>query len=184
MDNLGQSRNELHDICAFCHKSEDREQGVRFSACGKCRRNAGRNVLYCSRSVTYHRPIRSFSKADIIIRKCQVSDWNSGVPRPHKQICGRRLDHGAVDLTPAADAPKTLADFQELPDDEKLLKALLFPPPRPGFRRSAALIYQMGKLQEERDLDYLVRDMLYSVCRISSSRRRRFLLPWTSIWVS
>ena len=103
--------------------------------------------------------MRIATRAELMgmLRKCQVYDWKYGIPRPHKQICGRPLDANALRQESAGTSTKfTLSDFQSLPKDEKALTQLLFPPPRPGYRRSPALVYQLGMLKENRDVDYMV----------------------------
>lgn len=47
LKDLGASRKELPEVCTNCDRREDKESGVHFRACSKCRK-IGRLVLYCS----------------------------------------------------------------------------------------------------------------------------------------
>ena len=47
LKDLGATRKEFKEICTSCSTREDKERGIQFRACSKCRK-IGRLVLYCS----------------------------------------------------------------------------------------------------------------------------------------
>lgn len=83
----------------------------------------------------------------IVHSECQKDDWVHGTPRPHKTICGKRLDEDTINQ-PRQSTKSNL------------------PPPDPGHKRSIALLHQMSVLTEfveqRISCDYLVRLWLVS----------------------
>ena len=47
---INTSTNEVRNACVTCHKMEDKDKGVKCSACSSCRK-IGRIVFYCSQCV-------------------------------------------------------------------------------------------------------------------------------------
>ena len=76
-------------------------------------------------------------------RECQKEDWKSGIPRPHKAICGKAIGNDPESLTNTS--PESPSIF-----------SLMIPKPDPNFRRSPALLHQINKLKEHPDVDYTV----------------------------
>ncbi|GJE88196.1 zinc finger MYND domain-containing protein [Phanerochaete sordida] len=65
-------RTDKEYACVRCNKLQSElGEGREMQRCGRCA-GAGRKVLYCS-------------------RECQRLDWAQGVPKPHKETCGRKL---------------------------------------------------------------------------------------------
>lgn len=83
-------------------------------------------------------------KPNVVVRECQVNDWKNGRPQPHKQICGK---------------PLTEDDFQTAATTDTGTSNLApwLPPADPTFKRSPALLLQLRRLTEKRDVDYVVR---------------------------
>lgn len=79
----------------------------------------------------------------VLDSECQIMDWDDGMPRPHKQMCGRPLDEGVLKL--AVESPDTGTAEEQF---EKGCDKLNFPPPIPSFRRSPALLWQINELKE------------------------------------
>ncbi|EKM56202.1 uncharacterized protein PHACADRAFT_257289 [Phanerochaete carnosa HHB-10118-sp] len=69
-ENITSDRSQLVNACWYCKKGENQLNGERMKGCSKCAA-LGIKIYYCS-------------------RECQVADWKSGVPRPHKVLCGKR----------------------------------------------------------------------------------------------
>lgn len=84
------------------------------------------------------------NKPNVVVRECQVNDWKNGRPRPHKQICGKPLTEDDFQTTGTTDT-----------DTSNLAPWL--PPADPTFKRSPALLLQLHRLTEQKDVDYVVR---------------------------
>ncbi|KAJ3553055.1 hypothetical protein NM688_g3822 [Phlebia brevispora] len=128
---LKEARKEQHRACWRCGKPENSPSlnGQRLQSCSKCSK-IGRQVLYCSRD-------------------CQVQDWKNGIPRPHRDICGKTSLAGAAAESSSASASHTLRA-------EDQLAAGCVPEPDPKFKRSPALLHQLSFLQQPPYVDYTI----------------------------
>ncbi|KAF7794719.1 hypothetical protein EIP86_005857 [Pleurotus ostreatoroseus] len=61
------ARKESPRACWLCGATPSADKSLQ--ACSRCR-TIGRDIYYCS-------------------KECQVKDWKEGIPRPHKEICGK-----------------------------------------------------------------------------------------------
>lgn len=129
--------------CHTCGKNEAMLDGAKLLACGKCRK-IDRKVWYCSRCVMLCRLVHLRTNCH---SECQLQDWKSGKPRPHRVLCGKPLDEEAaqpVETTEESAGASAL-------DDKGI------PPPDPGDQRSPALLHQISLLSEHPEYDYVVR---------------------------
>ena len=78
-------------------------------------------------------------------RECQVKDWKSGIPRPHKLTCGRPLTEEED-----GEGLGTSGEQSAIPDQAGI------PDPDPGYKRSPALLHTISLLRENPSLDYIV----------------------------
>ncbi|KAL1703070.1 hypothetical protein EV121DRAFT_292657 [Schizophyllum commune] len=119
--------NQARHYCMTCYKTAEAvaaNGGGTLRRCSKCA-SVGRVVEYCS-------------------KECQVKDWNSGNPIPHKKICGT-----TVKDTPAV-------DNEQRPTQAPRFREDLIPPPSPGFKRSPWLLKQIERVQEPPYVDYVL----------------------------
>ncbi|GJE88166.1 zinc finger MYND domain-containing protein [Phanerochaete sordida] len=78
-EEIAELRKEQHaycrDKCDACFQcgalEEDLPAGSKLQMCTGCKR-IGRKIMYCS-------------------RECQKADWRSGVPTPHRKLCGKKV---------------------------------------------------------------------------------------------
>lgn len=90
-------------------------------------------------------------------RDCQQHDWKHGLPRPHKHVCGRPLTEDVLNrpIHPpdweSCDAGVPTASVHNHAQE-----AFLFPDPDPGYKRSPALLYQIGGLHNNPSVPYCV----------------------------
>ncbi|KAF7794717.1 hypothetical protein EIP86_005855 [Pleurotus ostreatoroseus] len=122
---------ELHDCCSACGKHES---GL----------NAGQKMMACKPHLMH-------------VRECQIQDWKTGKPYPHKQVCGRLINE---DVDEALKEAATKLDDQDVEDDGQI------PPADPSFKRSAALLHQISLLKKHPQIDYMVR-IAYTLSVIS-----------------
>ncbi|KAG7444019.1 uncharacterized protein BT62DRAFT_921639 [Guyanagaster necrorhizus] len=109
-------------VCYNCKRDEEslRKQGRELLVCEKCK-PIGRIIPYCSRD-------------------CQIADWKSGFPVPHKDICGKKgcdADEG----TPQSDQ---VAISGGLGDADGAERDTGIPAPDPAFKQPPALLHQIS----------------------------------------
>ncbi|KJA22125.1 hypothetical protein HYPSUDRAFT_665697 [Hypholoma sublateritium FD-334 SS-4] len=135
-------RQVKHDAKQF---KSDLAQSQAVNTCWNCDKGTsylpvGTQLLVCSRCKGIGRIIRYCS------RECQKRDWKSGLPKPHRVICGKPLEDGAPTVS-KEEASRSSAH----PESD-----LMIPYPDPNFERSPALLYQIRKIKEHRESDYMV----------------------------
>ncbi|KAL1729144.1 hypothetical protein EV714DRAFT_273929 [Schizophyllum commune] len=119
--------NQARHYCMTCYKTAGAvaaNGGGALRRCSKCA-SVGRVVEYCS-------------------KECQVKDWRSGYPVPHKKICGI-----TVEDTPAVDNEQCQSQAPRFRED-------LIPPPSSGIKRSPWLLKQIERVQEPPYVDYVL----------------------------
>ena len=80
---------------------------------------------------------------------CQVAEWQHGIPRPHKEMCGRPLTEDM--LRPST--RNANANRDEATEDQELPP---FPDSDVTFTRSPTLVRQIEVLHKNEDCDYVV----------------------------
>ena len=135
--------NQARHYCMTCYKTAGAvaaNGGGALRRCSKCA-SVGRVIEYCSKCVAAVLALDSLLPP---LRECQVKDWRSGYPVPHKKICGT-----TVEDTPAVDNKQCQSQAPRFRED-------LIPPPSPGFKRSPWLLKQIERVQEPPYVDYVV----------------------------